>query len=125
MGKEAERGGQMRQMHPPETKRPGGLVRAVLEVRFLGKSAFGRRWVVAIAVAIANATVFAMDQNLAFLVDRDLARGALCLSLRVVQRGVTGIAFTTDGPLVVTANYVLVFSSHLWSFKSKRLKLRG
>jgi hypothetical protein len=66
-----------------------------------------------------------MDQNLAFLVDRDLARCALCLGLRVVQRGVTGIAFTTDGPLVVTANYVLVFSSHLSSFKSKRLKLRG
>ena len=113
MGKEAERGGQMRQMHPPETKRPGGLVRAVLEGRFLGKSASGRRWVVAIAVAIANATVSAMDENLAFLVDRDLARCALCLGLRVVQRGVTGIAFATDGPLVVTSNYVLVFSGHL------------
>jgi len=50
-----------------------------------------------------------MDQNLAFLVDRDRAGGTLRLGLRVVQGGVTGIAFATDGPLVVTANYVLVF----------------
>ena len=45
-----------------------------------------------------------MDQDFAFLIDGNLACGALGLGLRAVQRGVSGIAFAANGPAFFTGD---------------------
>src|SRR3546814_2008153 len=75
-------------------------------------SALGRVRIVAVAVALADATVLAMNQDLTTLVDGDVTGSPLGLGLGTVMRGVTLVVFATHGPAVVALDYMLVFACH-------------
>ena len=66
--------------------------------------------IVAVAVALADATVLAMNQDLATLVDGDVTSGPFGLGLRAVMRGVSLVACAGRSPAVVALHYVLVFT---------------
>ncbi len=73
-------------------------------------SAFRRERVVSVAIALSDASVFAMDEDLGLLVDCDLARCPLCFGLSIVVRSVALITFTANGPTVFAGHYMLILT---------------
>jgi hypothetical protein len=53
-----------------------------------------------------------MDKDFTFLIDGNLACGALGFGLRAVMGGVSAIACATYSPGIIARYYVLVFSGH-------------
>jgi hypothetical protein len=66
--------------------------------------------IVSVRVALADAAVLAVDQQLRVLVAGDLATGLDRLALGVMHRGQSLVAFAADGPFVAGRDDVLVLS---------------
>jgi hypothetical protein len=91
--------------------------RTFLEVGTVAISAWWRKRVVAVAVALADTTVLTVDQNFAFLVDRNIAGRTFGFCLSTVVRGVTLVSFAAHGPAGFARDYMLIFTGHFKSFQ--------
>lgn len=64
------------------------------------------------AVALADLTIAAVDQELAALVLRDLATALYCFTLGIESLSHPRVALTTHGPLTVVRDHMLILAGH-------------
>jgi len=85
--------------------------------------AFRRKWVVSVATPLTDLTILAMDQQFAVLLLRNRPRGVDGLTLGIVDRRHSVVAFATHRPAFGVRYYVLVLARH--PFTSFRLPNQG
>lgn len=85
---------------------------------FLRKSLTLRReGILPEAIPLPEFPIPAVDEDLASLVLRDVARSVVRLRLRVVSRGITGITRTPNTPITVSRHNVLILATHRSSLR--------
>ena len=103
-------------MSGADAKKPGHLRAGLYIWAKISGSSLWWKWIITVAVAVADTSVFTMDQYFAFLVDRNIACRTSSFRLSTVMRGVALISFPAYGPAAFARDYVLIFTAHFSSF---------
>ena len=72
----------------------------------------GRERIVAVAVALTDATVAPVDEDFALLIARDFSGPIDCFCLRAETRRITAVPGTKDCPTGLTLNHMLILACH-------------
>ena len=104
----------------PGEPAPSHLLRSEVVSAGSSSSALGRIGITTVAVALANAAVTAMHDELTALVPGDAAGFRDSLGLGPVHRGRPAVTSPLDGPPVTPGYNVLILARHLVTFSAQK-----